>query len=137
MIEAKFIDNDEQKDALEVLRQIDEIEVFNNDQKDSYYQVVVYDESKPIATGTLILDSKPRIENIAVISKCRKTYIGDLVVKMLLDKAFQLQCEKVIVYSPKHITGFFKKIGFKGEDEQLDELEVLSIKKEDIKKCSH
>lgn len=104
------------------------------------FHVLVYDHEKPIATGRLKLRSNNNleavIEAVAVLEDHRNQYIGDLVVKMLLDQAFSLTYECVYTKSPINISIFFEKIGFKRiEEDQNQEYSHLKINKLSVKKC--
>lgn len=99
---------------------------------------------KAVATGRLILNNfgNYKIERIAVLPEERGNQYGDMVVKMLIHKAFELGGTEVYVASRKESVQFYKKIGFntvnKNVTEHGIELELMSIKEENIaKKCKN
>lgn len=125
---------------------IDELktaEIFLEDEVDaSAHHLLVKDGKESIATGRIVLDDeKTYIGRIAVMKSHRGQSIGDLVVKMLIDKAFRLGLEPVSVYSRISAIGFYESIGFKtiGEvftKESVEVVEMTIRSKDLIKGCN-
>lgn len=76
--------------------------------------VVVYEENIAVATGRLIYkDGEYLIGRIGVLPEYRGKRYGDLVVRMLVDKAFRKGAFDVFVHAQLSAVDFYKKIGFK------------------------
>jgi hypothetical protein len=123
VVVAKTLSN---KDGLEDVNNILQ-EVFNMDNnyqedfevdilKNQVYHVLVYEgnnEDPPIATGRLVIDGHvARLKWIAVSIKYRRNRYGDMVVRMLVDKAISLHCFDIEADIPPHLKGMFEEIGF-------------------------
>lgn len=86
------------------------------------YHIVIYDKETPVATGRLLLENGEYIiGRIAVIKKERKNGYGDLVVRILIRKAFDLGANKVIVHAQISAMKFYEKIGFVTSGEEYIE----------------
>ena len=85
---------------------------------------VIYDEDGIVATGRIYPDGygKFHIGRVAVKKAKRGMGYGDLLVRMLLDKADTLGVKEVYTGAQAHAEGFYKTLGFVrcGED-YLDE----------------
>ena len=124
MVFAKILSKD---DCLEEVNKI-LYEVFVNEykfnEKDIFlikdnllvYHVLVYEgikESHPVATGRLVIEGNiANLEMIAVIKKSRRKQYGDMVIRMLVEKARNLSCNSIEVDSPEHLMDMFGKVGF-------------------------
>lgn len=141
MIEAVIVYGNEKIDTINAIRnQIDEKFYKADFYDDSSYHVIVFEEDEPVATGRLIPKDNYFLEKICVINSKRNMYYGDLVVKMLLDKAFNLGALEIFAYVPSSVIGFFTNIGFynvnQNENSERD-LTKMVITKAALKKCSH
>lgn len=110
-------------------------------EKDQYdhfaHHLIIYDGEKKIATGRLILkDDVFLIGRIAVLKESRGMQIGDLVVRMLLDRAFSIGAKEVSVHSLIELQPFYEKVGFKAVSEPFIEATLehinMTIKQTDI-----
>lgn len=87
------------------------------DQKSNH--VVVYEQKKPIATGRLFFkDNHWQIGRVCVLPANRHQGYGDLVVRMLCDKAM-LSRPLCLIYSDAQIDAvpLYERIGFYTEGE--------------------
>lgn len=83
---------------------------------------VVYEENEddkikiPVGTGRLVLleDGRYKIGRIAIKKEYRGKQYGDMVVKMLVNKAFMAGASEVYVGAQIRAKGFYEKIGFQG-----------------------
>lgn len=91
---------------------------------------VVYkdsEKSQPVAVGRLYTKMENisftcmQIGRIAVRKSERGQGYGDFVVRMLVDKAFQMGAETVRVGAQKHAIAFYEKIGFQQNGESFTE----------------
>jgi predicted GNAT family N-acyltransferase len=147
MTEAIFIDSLELlEEALKIRQKVFveeqnvpfELERNNNELDDIH--VLVYEDKVPVATGKLIINNNEYlIGRIAVLSNMRGKSYGDLVVKMLIHKAFSMGANKVQVHSQLHAVDFYKKIGFECIGEIYKEINIehitMYINENMIKKC--
>lgn len=83
-----------------------------------------------VATGRLIRDEQGnyKIGRIAVLKEKRGLQYGDMVVRMLVSKAFMNGAEKVYVGAQIYATGFYEKIGFMSCGEEYNELGKKHLK---------
>lgn len=148
MITGEFLDSYKLDDDAYQIRKavfIEELktdDIFLIDEVDEMaHHLLVKDGKEPIATGRIIMDDqKTYIGRIAVLKSHRGQSIGDLIVKMLIDKAFRLGLEPVSVYSRISAIGFYESIGFKVASEKFTkegvEVVEMTIKSKDlIKGC--
>jgi len=120
MIEAKYIYGHE---ALKLCGGI-RYEVFTEEQgvdirheRDLYdyfaHHVVVMEGDQPVATGRLIFTNGIfLLGRIAVLKQHRGKNYGDLVVRMLIDRAFSIGANEVEVHAQLSVQGFYEGIGF-------------------------
>ena len=88
--------------------------------KDAFDEMAMYalafDESDdPVGSGRLRIDSDNhfRIDYLGVLPEQRRRYIGDLLTRMLLYKAQELNAASVYALVPRAYMRFFTRYGFK------------------------
>ena len=82
-----------------------------------------------VATGRIVFDGDTCTMNyIAVLNEYRGNHYGDFAVRLLLNKAFNVEIEKIIVNSPLTCIGFYEKIGFVQEGGEFIEAGVSQVK---------
>lgn len=115
--------------------------VAENIEQDSYdyfaHHVIVSEGGKAIATGRLIFkDGEFLIGRIAVLELERGKNYGDLVVRMLVDRAFTYGALEVVVHAQLQVAEFYKKIGFHKYGIIYKEASIehisMSVKQEDL-----
>lgn len=75
--------------------------------------LLVYDNKKPVATGRIIIvDDVCLLGRIAVLKDYRKQGFGDLVVRMLIRKAYEMSFERQEIHAQIQAVGFYEKLGF-------------------------
>ncbi|PKM51098.1 MAG: hypothetical protein CVV02_08080 [Firmicutes bacterium HGW-Firmicutes-7] len=145
MIEAIIVKGLEKVKDINVVREdielmlADGVNFFENDSLDqTALHVIVYEEKQPVATGRLLNIELNNyvIDKICVKINKRRLYYGDLVVKMLIDKAFNIGAKEVVALVPNDGIGFFTRIGFSIVDEN-NSVKKLCITKDAVKKCKH
>jgi len=86
------------------------------------YHALLYEglkEEKAVAAGRLIIrNGNAYIKWIAVRKNYRNRQYGDMIARMLIDKARSLLIEEIFVDVPANLAGMFKKIGFKSYYEE-------------------
>ncbi len=82
------------------------------------------EDEKPVATGRLIVDADGnyKIGRIAVLPEERGNQYGDMIVKMLINKAFTIGANEVYVGAQTHAIGFYEKMGFVSTGVEYNEL---------------
>lgn len=149
MITALYVDGDSDcKDAFYVReevfvkgQEIDKHIVFDDIDKKAIH-VVVYEDDQPVGSGRLVNnDNEYLIGRIGVLEHKRGNYYGDLIVRMLIQKAFDLGAQEIIIHSQLPPVQFYKKIGFIEFGDVYKEASIdhikMKLKKENIKKkCS-
>ncbi|NLY43292.1 MAG: GNAT family N-acetyltransferase [Clostridiaceae bacterium] len=112
----------------------EELEVDSLDE--SAHHLVVYENDTPVATGRLIIkDGKYYAGRIAVLKEHRGKHFGDLVVRMLVRKAFDLGAKEVHLHAQTRVKEFYEKIGFKAYGETFLDAGIEHISmviKEDV-----
>lgn len=131
-IQGKFKEfNDDLSDIYEIRRKvfIEEQGVPEKEEYDEYDKsaifCVIYEPNKnsqnneeenlkSVATGRLVLleDGRYKIGRIAVLREYRGKQYGDMVVKMLVNKAFLSGASEVYVGAQIRAKGFYQTIGF-------------------------
>lgn len=112
---------------VEELNMTDEPEEDENDELSLH--LVLYDDGLPIATGRVYHDGKTfRIGRCAVLKEKRGIGVGDMLVKLLLLKAFEYNPSQVIISSRAVQSPFYEKYGFKKFGEQYMEAGEPHIK---------
>lgn len=123
---------------------IDEIDIIrksNNDVWDDFDEksihLIIYNEGEPVGCGSIFFDDEfYHIAHLNVIPQFQRQYVGDLMIRLLLVKGFNMMAEKIVL-CPTHSTKeFFKKYGFK-EIENSDLMEVSAQTLIMNSKCGH
>lgn len=105
--------------------------------------VVAFEGEQPVGAGRLVkIDDVYTIGKIAVLKdKRKKMYYGDLVVRMLIQKGFDLGAERIVVHAQKkQAVPFYEKVGFEAVGKKIYEKKQaiacldMVIEKENIKK---
>lgn len=90
--------------------------------------VVIYDGEKPVGTGRLYHDGKTfRIGRICVVKEERGQGIGDLMMRVLLVKAFGYKPSQVRLDSQVSAQGFYENFGFVPDGDIMDDAGVPHI----------
>lgn len=102
--------------------------------------LLVYDGKVPVATGQLLYKNEYyKISHIAVLKEYRGNDFGDFVVRMLVDKAFQMGAKEVHVIAQEYAKEFYEKIGFIVEGAVYVEQNIprVPMKLNTLHKCCH
>ncbi len=98
------------------------------------------EELVSVATGRLILleDGRYKIGRIAVLKEYRGKKYGDMVVKMLVNRAFLSGANQVYISAQTRVIDFYHKIGFQeyGETYMEDGIEHIAMVLEKDKMCT-
>lgn len=75
---------------------------------------LLYDVDKPVGTARVVrLDKDFKIGRIAILKECRGKGYGAVIVRAVLEKAFEKGADKVYVDAQNYAVPFYEKIGFK------------------------
>lgn len=92
------------------------------------HHLIIKDNDIPVATGRLIIqDNNLLIGRIAVIKEKRGNRLGDLVVRMLVDRGFKYGEDTIFVHAQTNSQVFYEKVGFKVFGETYIEAEIEHI----------
>jgi len=102
-----------------------ENEIDENDRM-AVYALILDDDDTPSGTGRLYIDGESRfaIGKVCVLKEARRRYMGDLIMRMLLYRAEELNCASVTLSSPLDTVSFFSRYGLKAEGEVYEEAGV-------------
>ena len=120
MIEGKWLFGKDEFDDIYNIRKkvfIEDLGLSEDIHFDEYdnraMHALLLDNDNPVATGKVYEDGGIfTIGGIAVLPEARGKKIGDLLVRMLLQMAFNLLAEEVYVYARPESMDFYKKLGF-------------------------
>lgn len=75
---------------------------------------LLYDTDKPVGTARVVkLNKGFKIGRIAVLKECRGKGYGAVIVRAVLEKAFEKGADTVYVDAQNYAVPFYEKIGFK------------------------
>lgn len=113
--------------------------VFIGEQKVSYEEemdgtdadaihLVAYEDGKLVSTGRILnTDGQFFLGRIATLKEYRKKGYGDLIVRMLIRKAFSMGAEKQYIHAQVSARGFYEKLGFEAYGGVYDEAGIAHI----------
>ena len=136
MIRGRYLSSkDNTSDALALRLVIPEFTA----ERDSFDQMAIYavvydDDDSPCGTGRIYIDddSHFRMDYLGVLPEKRGRYIGDLVARMLLFRAMDLNANGICVSVPKSCVRFFARYGFKPTRESESIYEMF-VSREDLR----
>ena len=103
--------------------------------------LVVYENDVSVGTGRIMPQEQHLIGRIAVLKEQRKSGFGDLIVRMLVRKCFEMGATVVNVHAQKPVVGFYEKLGFVKIGEEYEEAGMAHVKMhklEDVSgKCAY
>ncbi len=117
MYTGKFIlsANEKSADAIKLRAQIPEFAAASDAHDSMAIYALVYDEGEQLSgAGRLYIDddSHFRIDLVGVVPKKRGQYMGDLMARMLLYRAQELNAPSVYLTAPENVIRFFARYGF-------------------------
>lgn len=135
MIRTKWINGDKDIDAaIHIRTEVfvkeqnvpPEIEIDGTDA--NAIHLIVYDEALPVATGRILkIDDEYVLGRIAVLKEQRGRGYGDLVVRMLIRRAYEMGADKQIIHSQTHAASFYERLGFTRFGEEYAEAGIPHI----------
>lgn len=157
-IQGKFKEaNDDLSDVFDIRRKVfvEEQGVLEENEFDEYDKNAIFcivyepkastygseqEELISVATGRLILleDGRYKVGRIAVLKEYRGRQYGDMVVKMLVNKAFLSGATEVYISAQTRVIEFYHKIGFQeyGEVYMEDGIEHIAMVLQKDKLCT-
>lgn len=78
------------------------------------YAIALDREGQPAGAGRLYIDQGDqfRLDMLGVLREKRRQGLGDLLVRMLLQRALDLNAPQIVLDAPEELTGFFARYGF-------------------------
>lgn len=150
---------DDLTDVYDIRRKvfINEQGVCEEEEFDSYDEIAIFcvvyelndkgvniENPNSVATGRLAMleDGSYKIGRIAVLKEYRGKKYGDMVVKMLVNKAFLSGASKVYVGSQVQAKGFYQSIGFREygdiyQESGIDHIGMVLEKENLCTLCNH
>lgn len=131
MIRGKFLTSMDDTSACLDLR----AQVFGETEgaADEYDRMAVYalalnEDNQPSGAGRLYIgdDNQFTIDRVGVLAQQRGRGLGDLMMRMLLYRALELNCAGVKLVSPVALTGFFTRYGLRAQGEAFEQGGALS-----------
>ena len=107
----------------------------------SGWNVLVYDDSVPVATGRIWWENGAFwLGDLCVLESFRRRRLGDLVLRLLLFKAQGHAAREVRLRCPRSVAGFFARLGLREESSvDADTVEMMipgeSIDLDSCKSC--
>ena len=87
--------------------------------------LVVYENEVAVATGRIIIENDCFIlGRIAVLKEHRGKKLGDLVVRMLIRKAYTMGGRKQYIHAQIYAKGFYEKLGFEAYGDEYMEVNI-------------
>ncbi|HPU62796.1 MAG TPA: GNAT family N-acetyltransferase [Mobilitalea sp.] len=145
MILGKLVSNDERiNEVNDILKEVF-IDEMKSNQKDmlnitgkKVFHALLYEglkEDRAVAVGRLELNkNEAYIKYVAVRKDYRRKKYGDMIVRMLVDKAQSMSLDEIYAEVPYFLTDMFEKIGFKSHYEEKNS--ILSQKYIIMKYCN-
>ncbi len=95
---------------------------------DFAFSLVVYEDNVPVGTGRLLFKEGKFFADMVCISEGHrgKNY-GDLIVRMIVRKAFDMGAEKTYAKISKQYKKLFENIGFEEVSEEDGEILMMKI----------
>lgn len=116
------------KEVFQIEQSIDPDLEFDKYDKESIH-ILAKNDNYSVGTGRLVLNNDEyKIGRIAVLKEYRGNRYGEFIVKVLVDKAFSMSAEYVIVNSQVAVKDFYNKIGFIEEGEIFIEAGIEHIR---------
>lgn len=135
MITTKWFDGTEALDDAYAIRRevfMQEQNVSEEDEMDGTdsgaVHLVVYDGGIAVATGRLLKDNEKYVlGRVAVRKEHRGEGYGDLVMRMLVRKAFMMGASEQYIHAQISARGFYEKLGFVAYGEEYMEAGIPHI----------
>lgn len=132
MIQGKYLTSMDDTGAVMEIRNrvfVDEQGFSKDGERDRFDDMAIYAlaydlNGHPVGTGRLIIDAEDHfsIGRVCVLREARGLGLGDLIMRMLLYRAQELNAPDVYISSQLHAIPFYARYGFKPYGEEtLDE----------------
>ena len=138
MYKGKYLLSVSDKDTALALRKA--IPEFSNAGEDNcdlmaVYAVVYNEADNPSGCGRLFIDedSHFRIDYLGVLPNERGKYIGDLIARMLLFRAQELNAASVYADVPRSTLRFFSRYGFKPVEASYTDVVKMAVANSEIR----
>jgi len=114
MIQGKYLSSiDDLKAVLTLRRQVFDLGADENDRMAVYALVM-----DPAGAGRLYIDGDDRfrMDLVGVLPGKRRQGLGDLILRMLLQRALDLNAPAIVIDAPRELHPFFARYGFSAKE---------------------
>ena len=99
-----------------------------DDEDRTAVHAVIFDDDRCVATGRLWFDGTSfRLGRCAVLREYRGQGIGDLLVRLLLVRAFQSGARELTAHAQLHARAFYERFGFRAVGEPFEEAGIQHV----------
>lgn len=124
------------KDVAEIVALREKCGFGQADTDEKSLHLLLLEDNVPVACGSLYFDKGAyRIGSLCVIKESRGKHIGDLAMRMLSVKGFNMLAEKIVITATEETVPFFERYGFVQKENLIMEVDPQSFKLES--KCGH
>ncbi len=120
MVQGRVVSDIKEQEAVrDIFRKVS-LCLQETEEKDSLIQVLAYEgvsDLCPVAAGCMRLgEEMARLLAVAVLPEYRGKSYGELLIRMLIDKAKTGGIQRMEVNCESNMTAYFRKLGFKSVD---------------------
>jgi predicted GNAT family N-acyltransferase len=95
---------------------------------DDSFHVVAYDNDRPIGTARMrVVDGKLMIGRVAVLKSERSRGIGNLLMRVIMRRAFEAGHNRQYLHAISAVRGFYEKLGFSVLGEEFMEAGICHV----------
>ena len=138
MFRGKFLSSMDNIDAVLAVRaQVPEFSGVAREPQDgmAFFALAFDEDDAPCGSGRLYIDADShfRIDRLGVLPDRRRNHLGDLLARMLLYRAQQLNAASVYADVPAPVVPFFARYGFARLDSSSDNLIPMKVTADGIR----
>jgi len=88
--------------------------------------LIVFESSKPVATGRIVVDNGNfSLGRITVVKEHRGKGYGRLVTQELINKAFAIGATEIAIHAQSYLVDFYAGLGFKICSDEYEEAGIM------------
>ncbi len=109
------------KDVDEVISIRNTVNLFSEASDEKSMHLIIYDNEVPAGCLSLFFENGSyNIKHVAVVPEFQRQYIGDLMMRVAMVKAFNMMAERIRLVPTPATEEFFKKYGFAKEQDYME-----------------
>ncbi len=105
-----------------------EIEFDGLDSQCRHYLVLRHGTPVGTARARIITDRVVKFERVAVLKKCRRSYIGQALMQFVMADATKSGAEVATLHAQTYAAPFYHKLGFVVEGDEFEEAGIPHVK---------